>query len=166
MLRLRKSKLLPQQVSDLGAFIFVVAMIPVTYLWEMLMVSPALWPVQEEGLAWAWAGHMLFGLLVIVNIAGNFAGNGAAVQCIRDIHGESIASFHCNPFTLWLMLSNRAVACGHIHHTHRHPLVPGRPSSEYGDRLVGQHVCNIISTTATRTLRRLNVSTLTGGCIL
>ena len=30
MLRLRKSKLLPQQVSDLGAFIFVVAMIPVS----------------------------------------------------------------------------------------------------------------------------------------
>ena len=67
MLRLRKSKLLPQQVSDLGAFIFVVAMIPVsrnlplttedlcpisryqvTYLWEVIVVSPALFPEQEQ----------------------------------------------------------------------------------------------------------------------
>jgi len=72
MLRLRKSKLLPQQVSDLGAFIFVVAMIPVTYLWEVLVVSQALFPEQEQALVWA--AHMLFGLLVVVNIAGNFAG--------------------------------------------------------------------------------------------
>ena len=35
MFRLRKAKLLPQQVSDLGAFIFVVLMIPVTYIWEV-----------------------------------------------------------------------------------------------------------------------------------
>ena len=38
MLRLRKTKLLPQQVSDLGAFIFVCAMIPVTYLWEVILL--------------------------------------------------------------------------------------------------------------------------------
>ena len=35
MLRLRKNKILPQQVSDLGAFIFVVTMIPTTYIWEV-----------------------------------------------------------------------------------------------------------------------------------
>ena len=35
MIRLRKNKLLPQQVSDLGAFLFVVTMIPVTYIWEV-----------------------------------------------------------------------------------------------------------------------------------
>ena len=35
MLRLRKNKILPQQVSDLGAFIFVVTMIPITYIWEV-----------------------------------------------------------------------------------------------------------------------------------
>ena len=115
MLRLRKSKLLPQQVSDLGAFIFVVAMIPVslelahfrkifvyflmyqvTYLWEVIVVSPALFPEQEQVTkcyhdstlgsrnngtiqllfpqALGWALHMAFGLLVVVNIAGNFAG--------------------------------------------------------------------------------------------
>ena len=46
MLRLRKSKLLPQQVSDLGAFIFVVAMIPVSKVrslwvenWEQINVN-------------------------------------------------------------------------------------------------------------------------------
>ena len=37
MLRLRKNKILPQQVSDLGAFIFVVTMIPITYIWEVMM---------------------------------------------------------------------------------------------------------------------------------
>ena len=78
MLRLRKSKLLPQQVSDLGAFIFVVAMIPVTYLWEVLVVSQALFPEQEQAVAWA--GHMLFGLLVVVNIAGNFAGTKIGIE--------------------------------------------------------------------------------------
>ena len=36
MLRLRKNKILPQQVSDLGAFIFVVTMIPITYIWEVM----------------------------------------------------------------------------------------------------------------------------------
>ena len=46
MLRLRKSKLVPQQVSDLGAFIFVCAMIPITYLWEVAVVSPAIFPEE------------------------------------------------------------------------------------------------------------------------
>lgn len=40
MLRLRKNKILPQQVSDLGAFIFVVTMIPTTYIWEVSKSYP------------------------------------------------------------------------------------------------------------------------------
>merc|ERR1719309_422074 len=47
-------------------------MIPVTYLWEVLVVSPALFPDQQQALGWAL--HMAFGLLVVVNIAGNFGG--------------------------------------------------------------------------------------------
>ena len=35
MFRLRKNKVLPQQVSDFGAFLFVVTMIPITYIWEV-----------------------------------------------------------------------------------------------------------------------------------
>lgn len=38
MLRLRKTKLLPQQVSDLGAFIFVVAMIPVRTTFKKIFI--------------------------------------------------------------------------------------------------------------------------------
>ena len=38
MLRLRKTKLLPQQVSDLGAFIFVVAMIPVRTTFKKIII--------------------------------------------------------------------------------------------------------------------------------
>jgi len=39
MFRLRKNKVLPQQVSDFGAFLFVVSMIPLTYVWEVSAVS-------------------------------------------------------------------------------------------------------------------------------
>ena len=72
----------------------------VTYLWEVIVVSPALFPEQEQvtdgtmiqlwdqtitvafnfwithlfSQALGWALHMAFGLLVVVNIAGNFAG--------------------------------------------------------------------------------------------
>ena len=79
MLRLRKSKLLPQQVSDLGAFIFVTMMIPVTYIWEVCdlfisatfcnynsyssyqvaVVSQSLFPKDSV----TWYIHMLFGLV-------------------------------------------------------------------------------------------------------
>jgi len=70
MFRLRKAKLLPQQVSDLGAFIFVVLMIPVTYIWEVAVVSNSLFP--PESLTWYF--HMLWGLVVVINISGNFLG--------------------------------------------------------------------------------------------
>jgi len=62
----------PQQVSDLGAFIFVCAMIPVTYLWEVLVVSRALFPAPEN--TFSWLIHMTLGLLILVNISGNFLG--------------------------------------------------------------------------------------------
>lgn len=72
MLRLRKAKLVPQQVSDFGAFIFVCLMIPVSYLWEVLVVSRSLFPGPENTVCWLL--HMLLGLLIVVNISGNFVG--------------------------------------------------------------------------------------------
>jgi len=59
MLRLRKSKLLPQQVSDLGAFIFVTLMIPVTYIWEVAVVSQSVFAKDSI----SWYLHMVFGLV-------------------------------------------------------------------------------------------------------
>jgi len=114
MLRLRKTKLLPQQVSDLGAFIFVVAMIPVTYLWEVLVVSPALFPDQQQALGWVL--HMAFGLLVVVNIAGNFGG-GKNVTWIKS----SIVYL----LVFKLMVYERSLAGGHLHNSHSHPLLTG-----------------------------------------
>jgi len=70
MVRLRKNRLLPQQMSDLGAFVFVSLMIPLTYLWEIFFVTPELY--SED--TFTWYLHMLFGLVVFVNIAGNFLG--------------------------------------------------------------------------------------------
>jgi len=70
MFRLRKSKLLPQQVSDLGAFIFVTLMIPVTYIWEVAVVSQSIFPRDSI----TWYLHMVFGLVVVTNIIGNFLG--------------------------------------------------------------------------------------------
>ena len=81
MLRLRKSKLLPQQVSDLGAFIFVTLMIPVTYIWEVCkltltiqqiilvlfkvaVVSQSLFP--KDSISWYF--HMFFGLVRSYNL--------------------------------------------------------------------------------------------------
>ena len=77
MFRLRKSKLLPQQVSDLGAFIFVTLMIPVTYIWEVSIEKPHLIASFQFGLfkvavvsqsifprdSITWYLHMMFGLV-------------------------------------------------------------------------------------------------------
>ena len=35
MIRLRKNRVMPKQLSDTGAFIFVVVMIPFTYFYEV-----------------------------------------------------------------------------------------------------------------------------------
>jgi len=58
MLRLRKNKILPQQVSDLGAFIFVVTMIPTTYIWEVAVVSRSIF--AQDG--YYWYIHMVLGV--------------------------------------------------------------------------------------------------------
>ena len=61
MFRLRKTKVLPQQVSDFGAFLFVVSMIPLTYVWEVAAVSKSVF--SPEG--YVWYIHMLFGVVRI-----------------------------------------------------------------------------------------------------
>lgn len=70
MLRLRKNKILPQQVSDLGAFIFVVTMIPTTYIWEVAVVSRSIF--AQDG--YYWYIHMVLGVVMVVNVTGNFLG--------------------------------------------------------------------------------------------
>jgi len=46
-------------VSDLGAFIFVTLMIPVTYIWEVAVVSQSIFPRDSI----TWYLHMMFGLV-------------------------------------------------------------------------------------------------------
>jgi len=70
MLRLRKTRLLPQQVSDLGAFFFVVVMIPLTYVWEVTVVCQSIFSAESL----TWYLHMLVGLVAVINITGNFVG--------------------------------------------------------------------------------------------
>ena len=43
MNRMRKNKLFPRQVSDIGAFLFVVLMMPATYIYETAVVVPAIY---------------------------------------------------------------------------------------------------------------------------
>ena len=43
MNRMRKNKLFPRQVSDIGAFLFVVLMMPATYIYETAIVVPAIY---------------------------------------------------------------------------------------------------------------------------
>lgn len=71
MVRIRKSRVMPQQMSDMGAFIFVSCMIPGTYFWETCFITPGLY--SEDGSS-IWYVHMLFGLVIFVNIIGNFLG--------------------------------------------------------------------------------------------
>ena len=40
---MRKNKLFPRQVSDIGAFLFVVLMMPATYIYETAVVVPAIY---------------------------------------------------------------------------------------------------------------------------
>ena len=40
---MRKNKLCPRQVSDIGAFLFVVIMMPATYIYETAIVVPAIY---------------------------------------------------------------------------------------------------------------------------
>jgi len=70
MPRLRKAKLIPQQVSDIGAFFFVVCMIPLTYIWEVGVIVPKIYPEASI----SWFIHMFLGALVTINITGNFLG--------------------------------------------------------------------------------------------
>ena len=46
MNRMRKNRLFPRQVSDIGAFLFVVIMMPATYIYETAVVLPS---VYNEG---------------------------------------------------------------------------------------------------------------------
>ena len=43
MNRMRKNKLFPRQVSDIGAFLFVVLMMPATYIYETSVVVPKIY---------------------------------------------------------------------------------------------------------------------------
>ena len=49
MNRMRKNKLFPRQVSDIGAFLFVVLMMPATYIYETAVVVPA---IYSTGRVW------------------------------------------------------------------------------------------------------------------
>jgi len=108
MLRLRKTKLLPQQVSDLGAFIFVVAMIPVTYLWEVLVVSPALFPDQQQVKTEA-QKEKEEGFSNLIVLTGSWLG---------PAHGLWPPGGRQYCRQLW-----RSLAGGHLHNSHSHPLL-------------------------------------------
>ena len=66
--RLRTTNLLPQRPSELGAFVFITVMIPVTYIWEVTVVAPPLCTEPEFLL------HVALGTLVLINVLGNFMG--------------------------------------------------------------------------------------------
>ena len=40
--RFRRQRIFPKQISDIGAFVFVVTMIPSTYIYEAQVVAPEL----------------------------------------------------------------------------------------------------------------------------
>jgi len=65
----RRYRILPRQVSDVGAFFFVSFMIPATFIYETRVVLPAVFP----GAATMYA-NMVLGAFLLLNIVGNFVG--------------------------------------------------------------------------------------------
>ena len=66
--------------------------------------------------ALGWALHMAFGLLVVVNIAGNFGGRSNATWIKSSIVYLLVVK---------LMVFERSLAGGHLHNSHSHPLLTG-----------------------------------------
>jgi len=66
----RKNKLFPRQVSDIGAFIFVCAMIPATYMYEASLVIPSLYREAYSSVIL----HNTVGFFLLFNLVGNFIG--------------------------------------------------------------------------------------------
>lgn len=64
----RKNKLFPRQVSDIGAFIFVCAMMPATYFYETLLVVPTIY----RDAFYSQIIHNIIGLFLLANLLGNF----------------------------------------------------------------------------------------------
>ena len=69
MIRLRKNRIFPRQVSDIGAFVFVTFMMPATYIYETTIVIPS---VYAE--SFMYYIHMAAGFFILCNLVGNFLG--------------------------------------------------------------------------------------------
>jgi len=54
----------------MGAFVFVSCMIPGSYIWEILYITPDVYPTDS----YTWYMHMTMGILIFINILGNFLG--------------------------------------------------------------------------------------------
>ena len=67
----RKGHLFPRQVSDIGAFIFVCVMIPVTYMYETGLVLQHLYYRDAYT---TYILHMVIGVFLLFNLLGNFIG--------------------------------------------------------------------------------------------
>jgi len=67
----RKGHLFPRQVSDIGAFIFVCVMIPVTYMYETGLVLRHLYYRDAYT---TYILHMVMGVFLLFNLLGNFIG--------------------------------------------------------------------------------------------
>ena len=67
----RKGHLFPRQVSDIGAFIFVCVMIPVTYMYETGLVLQHLYYRDAYT---TYILHMVMGVFLLFNLLGNFIG--------------------------------------------------------------------------------------------
>jgi palmitoyltransferase len=68
--RYRRQRIFPRQVSDIGAFCFVVLMIPATFVFEVNVVFPELY----KGAPWTYYAHLALGTVLLVNIVGNYIG--------------------------------------------------------------------------------------------
>ncbi|KAF4520427.1 hypothetical protein B566_EDAN003998 [Ephemera danica] len=80
-----RSRIIPRNIADLGAFTFLTAIIPITYWFEIFIVLPAIHP------AWSfwYTFHTVCGTFLMVGITSNFV---AAVLVDTSITGRILST--------------------------------------------------------------------------
>ena len=79
-------------MSDVGAFLFVLIMIPVTYIYEVNLVLPNLYQDSYFG----WVCHNMMGAFLLINLVGNFLGLWLTDTSTRFVVLPS--AIHVRPF--------------------------------------------------------------------
>ena len=75
-LRVRRNKIFPRVISDIGAFFFVTVMMPLTFVYELHVVLPAIYLPDSKITYYV---HGTIGTFLLFSLIGNFCGKNEIV---------------------------------------------------------------------------------------